>query len=238
MQIDSEKQSAGRACVTTEQFDQDLSEEALQRIAATVTSRLAFEKMASTHTLKTGNLLDRLASLATSNKGSMLIFRPDGAHAIKSKSLWQTLATHKNTLVQDTPEPLANSRLSFEQLEKAVADASGYLCPMKEVRREPSPLISDALSSKKCSEARDRIKKIASLEDQSVISCVTSCMEGFKDALTDFEKKIGETKDGLRELHGENMIPRLGKTTEQARTSESNVEKRQVSVSNFKAEQN
>lgn len=58
------------------------------------------------------------------------------------------------------------------------------------------------------------------------------------DTLTDFEKKIGERKDGLRELHGESMIPRLGKTTEQARMFESKMENGEVSVSNFKAEQN
>jgi hypothetical protein len=227
-----------------EEIDKDIGEfeEILQKIAGAVASGFISEKLSPSHLLeRTDNCVDRLIDLTTRSEQLMLILKPEKAHTVKTKgkNLTQTLTTYKNILVQNTSEPLANSRLAFEQLKKALTDGSDFLFLMREVRDNPSPLISAILAFKKTSDTRGSAVNIhASEGEQPLIKYVTTRMEEFRDALVDLEKKVGEMKESMRELHEENMKARSSKTSEQPETSESKTEKRQVSLSNFKAEQN
>jgi hypothetical protein len=245
MQISSSGITCSGACghLIKEEFDKDIweFEEILQKIAGAVASGFISEKLSPSNLLeKTENYVDHLTDLTIKTEKLMLILKPEKAHIVKarSKNLTQTLTTYKNILVQNTPEPPANSRLAFEQLRKALTDGSDFLFLMREVRDNPSPLISAVLAFNKTSDTKGSAVNVhASEGEQPLIKYVTTRMEEFRDALVDLERKVGEMKESMRELE-ENLKALSSKTSEQPEASENKTEKRQLPLSNFKAEQN
>jgi thiamine monophosphate kinase len=227
-----------------EEFKEKIGEfeEILQKIANDVTSETLSEKLPSSELLKkTENHTERLAVLATSGEELMLILKPEKAYTVKSKceNLTQSLITFKDILVQNTSDPLANSRLAFEQLRRALADGSDFLSLMKEVRDNPSPLISSILTFKKASETKSSIISIQAKEDiEPLIKYILSRMDDFRAALVNLEKRVDEMKRIMRELQEESLKILSGETSKQNKTSENKTEKKQLSLSNFKGEQN
>jgi flagellar biosynthesis chaperone FliJ len=227
-----------------EEFKEKIGEfeEILQRIASHMTSGILSEKLSPSEFLrKTEDHAERLTVLATSCEELMLILKPEKAYTVKSKckNLTQALTTFKDILVQNTSDPLANSRLAFEQLRKALADGSDFLFLMKEVRDNPSPLISSILTFKKASETKSSIISIQAKEDiQPLIKYILSRIEDFRSALINLEKRVDEMKQIMRELQEESLKILSGETPKQNETTENKTEKKQLSLSNFKSEQN
>jgi hypothetical protein len=217
-------------------------EEILQNIASSMAGGILSERLSPAELLeKTEGYVNSLADLTTSSEELMLVLKPEKAHTVKvkCKNLTQTLTTFKDILVQNTPEPLANSRLAFEQLRKALTDSSDLLFLMREVRDHPSPLISAVLALKKASEIKGSVISIQASEDvQPLIKYVLSRIDEFRIALMGLEKKVGEMKQSMRELQEESLKILSDKTSEQPKQTENKTEKRQLSLSNFKAEQN
>ena len=171
----------------------------------------------------------------------MLVLKPEKAYTIKSmcKNLTQTLATFKEILLQNTSDPLANSRLAFEQLRKALTDGSDFLFLMREVRNNPSPLINAILTYKKTSETKSSVISIQAKEDiQPLIKYVLSRIDDFRAALIGLEKKVDEMKQIMRELQEESLKILSSKTSAQSKTIENKTEKKQLSLSNFKIGEN
>lgn len=227
-----------------EEFKEKISEfeEILQRIASDMTSGVLSEKLPPSEFLeKTENHAERLTVLATSGEELMLILKPEKAYTVKSKckNLTQTLTTFKDILVQNTSDPLANSRLAFEQLRKALADGSDFLFLMKEVRDNPSPLISSILTFKKASETKSSIISIQAKEDiQPLIKYILTRIDDFRTSLINLEKRVDEMKQIMRELQEESLKILSGESSKQDKTTENKTEKKQLSLSNFKGEQN
>ena len=200
------------------------------------------EKLSPSELLeKTETYANQLADLTSSSEEFMLILKPEKAHTIKvkCKNLTQTLTTYKDILVQNTADPLANSRLAFEQLRKALTDGSDLLFLMKEVRDSPSPLISAVLAFMEASETKGSVISIQASEDvQPVIKYVLSRMDKFGTEIMGLEKKVGEMKQSMRELQEESLKILSCKSSEQTKPADNKTEKRQLSLSNFKAEQN
>jgi hypothetical protein len=179
-------------------------EEILQRIASDITSGILSEKLSPSEFLKkTEDHAGRLTVLATSGEELMLILKSEKAYIVKSKckNLTQTLTTFKDIFFQNTSDPLASSRLAFEQSRKALADGSDFLFLMKEVRDSPSPLVSSILTFKKASETKSSIMSIQTKEDiQPLIKYVLSRIDDFRTALINLEKRVDEMKQITREL--------------------------------------
>jgi hypothetical protein len=99
---------------------------------------------------KTESYVTQLRELAENCKEVMLILKPEKAHVIEHnfKAVTHPLNTFKETLFQKTTDPLANSRLAFEQLSKAIAEGSSFLLLAKEVQKNPSPAIKEILMLK------------------------------------------------------------------------------------------
>jgi hypothetical protein len=217
-------------------------EELLQKIASAIASGVLSEKLQPSKLLeKTENYINRLSKLAASNQESMLILKPEKTPTIKAKykNLVQTLTTFKDILLQNTSDPVANSRLAFEQLRKALTDGSDFLFLMREVRDSPSPLISHILAFKKASETEGSVISIQASEDiQPPIKYVLKHIEELSTELTELEKRIGEIKQSVRELQEESQKVLSQKTEEPLDRTENKTEERQLSLSNFKAEQN
>lgn len=230
--------------MSKEQLDRKIGdfEEILQDIAGSMASGVLSEKLSPSELLeKTELYVNVLTDLAASSEELMLLLKPEKTHTIKvkCKNLAQTLTTFKDILAQNTPEPLANSRLAFEQLRKALADGSDLLFLMREVRDHPSPLITAVLALKKASETKGSVISIQASEDvQPLIKYILSRIDEFQIAVASLEKKVSEMKQRVQELHEESLRILSGKTPEQPRQTENKTEKRQVSLSNFKGEQN
>jgi hypothetical protein len=216
-------------------------EEALQKVASDIASGVLFEKLPPSELLnKTEDYINRLKDLTISIKELMLILKPEKAYVIKSmcKNFTQTLTTFKDVLLQNTQDPLANSRLAFEQLRKALTDGSDLLFLLREVRDNPSPLIEAILALKKASETKGPIVSIKASEDvQPLIKYVLSRIDEFRASLMGLEKKVGEMKQIMRELQKESLRILSGKTNTHPKTDKDKSEKEQLSLSNFRAEQ-
>ena len=223
-----------------EEFDGKIGdfEEVLQKVASGIASGALFEKFPPSELLKkTEDYVNRLSDLAISSQELMLVLKPEKAYTIKSlcKNLTQTLATFKEILLQNTSEPLANSRLAFEQLRKALTDGSDFLFLMREVRDNPSPLIDAILTYKKTSETKGSVISIQAKEDvQPLIKYVLSRIDDFRAALIGLEKKVDEMKQVMRELHEESLKILSSKASAQSKMVESKTENKQLSLSSFK----
>ena len=234
---------AGCKVLIKEEFDEKIGEfeEVLQKIASDIASGALFEKFPPSELLKkTENYVNRLSDLATSSEERMLILKPEKAYTTKTlcKNLTQTLATFKEILLQNTPDPLANSRLAFEQLRKALTDGSDFLFLMREIRDNPSPLMSAIITYKKTSETKGSVISIQAKEDiQPLIKYVLSHIDDFRAALIGLEKKVDEMKQIMRELQEESLKILSSKSIEQAKAIENKTEKKQLSLSNFKIEE-
>ncbi|MGC9345525.1 MAG: hypothetical protein ACP5ER_01860 [Candidatus Bathyarchaeales archaeon] len=217
-------------------------EDVLQKVASDIASGVLFEKLPPPELLnKTEQYVNRLKDLAASSEELMLILKPEKAYTIRSmcKNFIQTLTTFKDILLQNTSDPLANSRLAFEQLRKALTDGSDILFLMRKVRDNPSPLMDAILTFKRASKAKGPIISIkASEEVQPLIKYILSRIDEFRSLLIGLEKKIGEMKQIMRELQEESLKILSGKATTQPKTDKDENEKGQLSLSNFKAEEN
>jgi hypothetical protein len=227
-----------------EEFNEKLSEfeEIMQKVASDMASGVLSEKLPPSELLKkTEQYVSRLSDLATNSEELMLVLKPEKAYTIKSlcKNLTQTLATFKSILLQNTSDPLANSRLAFEQLRKALTDGSDFLFLMREIKDNPSPLIAAILTFKKASETKASVISIQASEDfQPLIKYVLSRIDDLRAALMGLEKKIGEMKQIMREFQEESLKILSNKTSKQSETTENKTENKQLSLSNFKAEEN
>jgi len=225
------------------EFTEKISEfeEVLQKVASDIASGALFEKLPPSELLnKTEEYINRLEDLAISTKEFMLILKPEKAYMIKvvCKNFTQTLTTFKDVLLQNTQDPLANSRLAFEQLRKALTDGSDFLFLMREVRDDPSPLIEAMLALKKASETKGPIVSIQASEDvQPLIKYVLSRIDEFRASLMGLEKKVGEMKQIMRELQEESLRILSGEAKAQPKTDKDKNEKEQLFLSNFKAEE-
>lgn len=225
-----------------EEFEEKIKEfeGILQRFASDIAGGVVFEKLPPSELLaKTEQNVNRLKDLATASEELMLVLKPERAPTIKSmcKNLTQTLTNFKDILLQNTPDPLANSRLAFAQLRKALSDGSDLLFLMREIRDNPSPLIDAILTFKKASETKGSVISIQAREDvQPLIKYVLTRLDDFRAVLIALEKKVDEMKQIMRELQEESLKVLSGGSSEQPKTAEDKPEKGQLSLSNFKEE--
>jgi len=227
-----------------EEFNEKISEfeEITQKIASDVASGAIYEKLPPSELLnKTEHYINRLRDLATESEEIMVILKPEKAYTVKAlcKNFTQTLTTFKDILVQNSPDPLANSRLAFEQLRKALTDGSDLLLLMQDIRDNPSPLMDALIILKKASKTKGPVISIqASEEIQPLIKYVLGRIDELRAALMGLEKKVGETKQIMRELQEESLKILSHKTITNSKKNEGENRKRQLSLSNFKAKEN
>jgi len=227
-----------------EEFNERISEfeEIMQRIASDVASGGIFEKISPSELLKkTEHYVDNLKDLAIKSEEIMLILKPEKAYTVKAvcKNFNQTLTTFKDILLQNSPDPLANSRLAFEQLRKALTDGSDLLLLMRDIRDNPSPIMDALITLKKASETKGPVISIqASEETQPLIKYVLGHIDELRAALMGLEKKVGEMKQIMRELQEESLKTLSDKNPTDPKKNEGENRKRQLSLSNFKAKEN
>ena len=242
MQFESHQCKCHGDFLIKEEFDEKISEfeEIMQKIASDVASGTIFEKLPPSELLnKTEHYINRLKDLATESKETMVILKPEKAYKVKAlcKKFTQTLTTFKDILLQNSPDPLANSRLAFEQLRKALTDGSDLLMLMRDIRDNPSPLIDALITLKKASETKGPVISIqASEEIKPLIKYVLGHIDELRATLMGLEKKVGEMKQIMRELQEESLKTLSHKIPTDPKKNENENRKRQLSLSNFEKE--
>ncbi|MEM3694909.1 MAG: hypothetical protein QXJ11_03000 [Candidatus Bathyarchaeia archaeon] len=209
----------------------------LQKMASEIASGTIYEKLPPQELLNKAEIyITRLGSLTEKSEELMLILKPEKAPTMKSmcKRLRQTLANFKEILLQNTVDPLANSRLAFEQLRKALTDGSDMLFLMREIRDNPSPLMDAILNFKKASEAKASVISIHAKEDvEPLIKYILSRIDTFRAVLIDLEGKVGEMKQIMRELQEESLKILASRKPAKTENIENKAQRKQLSLSNF-----
>jgi hypothetical protein len=207
-----------------ERFRTQLSEfeENLQKLAKDIASGIIFERLEPSELWKRAeNTVTRLKELVESLRTLMLILKPENAPLIEAQyaNITKSLTNFKEILFQKTPDPLANSRLAFEQLRKAVTDGSDFLVLMRQIRDEPSPVIDAVLRLKATAEAKGPVVTIeAPKELQPLLEKMSKHVEAIRASIISAEKALGEVKEHLRKMQEEYL--QLGSSEKKEETSE------------------
>jgi len=174
-------------------------EEVLQKLATDVASRAISEKLTTPELLnKTKNRVESLKHSAKKTKKPMMILKPGKANTINTlhNNFVQTLTTFEEILIQDSPDPAANSRLAFEQLRKALTDGSDLLLLMREIRDSPSLLMDGLINLKKAAETKGPVISIQAKKDvQPLIKHIMTSIDQLRSELIDLDKKSGQHEE-------------------------------------------
>ena len=227
-----------------EKFTLQLSqfEENLQKLAKDIASGVVFERLEPNELWKRSEeTVTKLMELLESLHEKMLILKPEKAPIIESQcgNMANSLRNFKEILFQKTPEPLANSRLAFEQLRKAVTDGSDLLVLMRQIRDEPNPVIDAIIRLKTAAEIKGPVLTIeAPKELQPMIEKIFKHIEAIRASIISAERALGEMKVRLRNMQQE-CLQTIKKEEEKAEDEDEQPQPRnnkQLSLSQFKPE--
>ena len=184
-------------------------EETLQQLASDVAGGALFERLAPMDLWKRSEAsITRLKDLAEDCKELMLILKPEEAIVIEQRvSVFsQGLTNFREILFQNSAEPLANSRLAFEQLRGAVVDGSEFVLLVKEVRDNPSPLIDEVLRLREALESGGRMVTIEAPESvQPMLERIVRDIEALRIALVTLERAVLDIKERVRALQDDSV---------------------------------
>jgi len=179
-------------------------EKTLQQLATNITTGVLFERLPPMDLWKHAETdVTRLKELAESCKELMLVLKPGEAATIEQRFsvFFQGLTNFREILFQNSSEPLTNSRLAFEQLRSAVVDGSEFLLLAKEVRDNPSPLISEVLRSREILESGGRMVTIEASESiRPMLERLSRDIENLRSALTALERAVSEVRERVSVL--------------------------------------
>lgn len=221
-------------------------EEALQHLASDVAGGVLFERLAPMDLWKRAEAdVTRLGSLAENGKELMLILKPERVIAIEQRfgAFSSGLKNFREILFQNSAEPLANSRLAFEQLRNAVVDGSEFLLLVKEIRDNPSPAIGEVLRLREVLESGGRVVAIEAPECvQPMLERLIRDIEVLRGALAVLERAVSDVKERVRVLQddsvrfasSEKTMTKKELTKENTTSQQQQSEKGQLSLSKFK----
>ena len=227
-----------------EKFTLQLSqfEENLQKLAKDIASGVVFERLEPNELWKRSEeTVTKLMELLESLHEKMLILKPEKAPIIESQcgNMANSLRNFKEILFQKTPEPLANSRLAFEQLRKAVTDGSDLLVLMRQIRDEPNPVIDAIIRLKTAAEIKGPVLTIeAPKELQPMIEKIFKHIEAIRASIISAERALGEMKVRLRNMQ-QKCLQTTKKEEGKAEVKDEQSQPRnnkQLSLSQFKPE--
>ncbi|MEM2103068.1 MAG: hypothetical protein QXM22_06115 [Candidatus Bathyarchaeia archaeon] len=184
-------------------------EENLQHLATDITTGVLFERLPPMDLWKRAEaLVTRLKDLGESCKEHMMILKPEQATAIEEKfnAFSQGLTNFRDILFQNSADPLANSRLAFDQLRHAVVEGSDFLMQIREVKENPSPLISEVLRLREVLEAKGTVVTIEAPETvQPMLERLMRDVELLRTSLAALNRAVQDVKERVRVLQDDSL---------------------------------
>jgi len=184
-------------------------ENALEQVAAAIPRDAIFERTPPKDSW-TGleAPIALLKKLAEALKASMLILKPEKTHTIERlfEGIIQPLNAFKETLFQESADPIANSRLALEHLRKAMVGGYDFLVLAKEIRDNTSPAIEEILKLREIYGAKEYISTVPAPETlhMRMIGLVKRA-EALDMSLTSLEKALDEVKVNLNKIREESL---------------------------------
>jgi hypothetical protein len=184
-------------------------EETLQHLATDITAGVLFERLPPMDLWKRAEAsVTRLKDLAASCVELMLVLKPERAVVVEQRfgAFSQGLTNFREILFQNSAEPLANSRLAFEQLRGAVLDGSEFLLLIREVRDNPSPLVGEVLRLREALEAGGRVVTVEAPESvQPMLERLARDIDALRGALASLERALVDVKERVRVLQDDSV---------------------------------
>ena len=149
-----------------------------------------------------------LGDLAEKCKELMLVLKPERAVVVEQRFgvFSQGLVNFREILFQNSAEPLANSRLAFEQLRGAVLGGSEFLLLVKEVRDSPSALVGEVLRLREALEGGGRVVTVEAPESvRPMLERLARDIEALRGALAGLERALVDVKERVRVLQDDSV---------------------------------
>jgi len=212
----------------------DELEAVLQKVATDIASGVLLERVQPIDLWKKSEAsVTLLKMLAENCRETMTLLKPEKATTVEQRfrALTQPLGVFRDILFQKTSDPLANSRLAFEQLRKALMESSDFLILAKEIRGNPSPAIREILRLREEKEgAKESTSAILTSETQLKQTHLLAEVESLRLSVASMEKTLGEIRERLGSIE-ENL--RTESTSLETEASQKGSPKKQLSLSHF-----
>lgn len=216
-----------------EDFDRFVKEfeGCLQQLASSVATGVLFDGLAPMDLWKLSEAnVARLKKLAVDCRDLMLVLKPEKVAVIEQRFdvFSQGLSRFREILFQNSSDPLANSRLAFEQLRGAVAGGSEFLLLLKDVKDNPSPVIWEVLRLREVLESGGRVVTIEVPESvQPMLERLTHDIESLRSALTVLERALVDVKERVRVLQENSIQFAVGNAASPVKKGENEEKKEQ-----------
>jgi len=200
-----------RTALILEEFSHrvDELEAVLQKVATDIASGVLLERVQPADLWnKSEASVTLLKMLAENCRETMTLLKPEKALALEQRfrALTQPLNVFKDILFQKTSDPLANSRLAFEQLRKALMEGSDFLVLAREIRRNPSPAIQEILRLREEEGGVKELARVVSVPETQLtradllgqIEALRLSVAGVERALSEVKERLGNVEESLK----------------------------------------
>jgi len=209
-------------------------EAVLQKVATDIASGALLERVQPMDLWnKSEASVTLLKMLAESCREAMTLLKPEKALTVEQRfgALAHPLNVFRDILFQKSNEPLANSRLAFEQLRKALMEGSDFLVLAKEIRSNPSPAIQEILLLREEKKGtRELVNAVSTPETQLVTPRLLNDVEALRLSVMGMEKALSEVRERLRSVEEGLKVASASSKNE---TSGKEAPKKQLSISQF-----
>jgi len=222
--------------LTLEEFGRRVGEleAVLQKVATDIASGVLVERVQPLDLWNRSEAsVTLLKMLAENCRETMALLKPEKVLLVEQRfrTLTQPLNVFRDILFQKTNDPLANSRLAFEQLRKALMEGSDFLILAKEIGGNPSAAIQEILRLR---EEKEGVKELTSAvsgaETQFRQTPLLRQVEALRLSVASIEKALSEVKERLGDIEESLKVASSSSETEAPKKESP---KKQLSLSQF-----
>ena len=176
-------------------------ENLLQRITTDMTSSVVLEKMVPSEVWRRSQRdVTLLRDLAKQLKDFMLLLKPERAPTIKRhvEALLKPLSNFEDILLRKSEGSPADSRVALDELRRAAIEGSNFLDLAKEIRDNPSEMISTLFRLKEVYDAKEYLSAVSVPEATFVrFEGLKKEIKNLRLSIVNMERALKDLKNGL-----------------------------------------
>ena len=176
-------------------------ENLLQRITTDMTSSVVLEKMVPSEVWRRSQRdVTLLRDLAKQLKDFMLLLKPERAPTIKRhvEALLKPLSNFEDILLRKSEGSPADSRVALDELRRAAIEGSNFLDLAKEIRDNPSEMISTLFRLKEVYDAKEYLSAVSIPEATFVrFEGLKKEIKNLRLSIVNMERALKDLKNGL-----------------------------------------
>lgn len=176
-------------------------ENLLQRITTDMTSSVVLEKMVPSEVWRRSQRdVTLLRDLAKQLKDFMLLLKPERSPTIKRRveALLKPLSNFEDILLRKSEGSPADSRVALDELRRAAIEGSNFLDLAKEIRDNPSEMISTLFRLKEVYDAKEYLSAVSIPEATFVrFEGLKKEIKNLRLSIVNMERALKDLKNGL-----------------------------------------